>query len=104
MTQVRCSVDTCQYWGEGQVCRADSIWVRDNAMHGAGATATRGAAGSARMEIADEPGTVIRPGQTTTTRPGSSASTSNETCCGTMKPRGGRSGVHAGKHGSRKGT
>ncbi|MBP7868538.1 MAG: DUF1540 domain-containing protein, partial [Firmicutes bacterium] len=22
MTQVRCSVDTCQYWGEGQVCRA----------------------------------------------------------------------------------
>jgi len=100
MTQVRCSVDTCQYWGEGQVCRADSIWVRDNTTGGS----LRGATGSTRMEIADEPGTVIRPGQTTGPHSGSSASTSTETCCGTMKPRGGHGGTHVGKHSGRKGT
>ncbi len=30
MTEVRCTVDSCKYWGEGQVCRAETIWVKNN--------------------------------------------------------------------------
>jgi hypothetical protein len=30
MTRVRCTVDSCEFWSEGQVCRAETIWVKNN--------------------------------------------------------------------------
>ncbi|MGI6557793.1 MAG: DUF1540 domain-containing protein [Limnochordia bacterium] len=28
MTEVKCVVDSCTYWGKGDVCKADSIMVK----------------------------------------------------------------------------
>ncbi|MGE5528270.1 MAG: DUF1540 domain-containing protein [Patescibacteria group bacterium] len=30
MAKINCSVDSCTYWGKGDVCEADSIMVRNN--------------------------------------------------------------------------
>ena len=30
MTKIRCKVNSCQYWGTGEVCQADSISVNNN--------------------------------------------------------------------------
>lgn len=30
MTKVKCSVDSCKYWGEDQICMAGEIWVRND--------------------------------------------------------------------------
>ncbi|HHV78750.1 MAG TPA: DUF1540 domain-containing protein [Firmicutes bacterium] len=74
MTRVRCTVDSCDYWGEGQRCTAEEIWVKVNA--------TR--VGSAFNEFAEELGKArgeVGPlGDMT-------ASSSGETCCDTMRPR-----------------
>lgn len=29
-TAVKCSVDSCYYWGSGNVCQADAIMVKNN--------------------------------------------------------------------------
>ncbi|HHY97784.1 MAG TPA: DUF1540 domain-containing protein [Firmicutes bacterium] len=62
---VRCSVDTCEYWGSGDVCNAEAIHVQHNSPVGTGG----------RMEIG-EIGEI-------------KASTSEETCCRTFKPKAG---------------
>ena len=61
MARFECSVDSCTYWGKGNVCQADSIMVQNN----------RGQAND--MEI----GTM---GET-------EAETSAETMCETYKPK-----------------
>ncbi|HHY45992.1 MAG TPA: DUF1540 domain-containing protein [Firmicutes bacterium] len=61
---VRCSVDTCGYWGTGDVCNAQAIHVQHN----------RPAGSTGKMEV----GTIDQ---------GVRASTSEETCCRTFKPR-----------------
>lgn len=30
MTKVKCTVDSCEFWGEEQVCLADEIWVKND--------------------------------------------------------------------------
>ena len=30
MAEIKCSVDSCSYWGKGNVCEADAIMVRNN--------------------------------------------------------------------------
>lgn len=30
MTEVRCKVNTCVYWGEGDCCTAAEIWVKNS--------------------------------------------------------------------------
>ena len=30
MAKINCSVDSCTYWGKGNVCQADSITIRNN--------------------------------------------------------------------------
>jgi len=67
MTEVRCTVDSCKFWGMGDVCKADLIWVKNN---------LRGDAG---IEIATEWG------EAKSSR--KSAQTSDQTCCETMRPR-----------------
>lgn len=72
MTRVKCTVDTCQYWGQGQVCAADEIEVNSN----------YGGTGAGRTAFADELSTA---GQ-------SAARTSAETMCQTYRPRNSRAG------------
>jgi hypothetical protein len=30
MTKVKCTVNSCEFWGEGQACTAEEIWVRND--------------------------------------------------------------------------
>ncbi|MEA4884820.1 MAG: DUF1540 domain-containing protein [Clostridia bacterium] len=86
MPDVKCSIDSCKYWGVGQVCHADSIWVQPNTDAGG----TRDLVQSTQMEFAVEPG--AKAGSVGTPKsqpsaPGSRASNSAQTRCGTMTPR-----------------
>jgi hypothetical protein len=75
MTKVRCSVDSCKFWGHGDICEAEAIWVKNN---------MRGDADDDLMaphiELAAGLGEVKAHQQ-------HSARTSAETCCETMRPR-----------------
>ena len=77
MTRVNCSVKNCSYWGQGEVCNADTIWVKNN-------TGTRGGGNSAfspYTEFADD----LQPDLGTNVK--NQASGSHSTCCETMKPK-----------------
>ena len=73
MTEVKCSVDSCTYWGKGNVCKADSILVKSSPAPGADQFFA--------SEFAEELG-----GEGRKKKP---ADTSSETCCETFRPRGG---------------
>ncbi|NLG85324.1 MAG: DUF1540 domain-containing protein [Firmicutes bacterium] len=83
MTNVRCSVDRCEFWGEGQVCKADTIWVKNNMVGDRD--------DDLKTEFADEPGNI--PAGENAAK-GASAGTSRQTCCATMRPR--REGMKGG--------
>lgn len=71
MTKVRCTVDSCEFWGEGQVCNADEILVKNDI---AGDTIeTSNHYINANMEVAGEMGQ------------NKVAQTSPQTCCDTMR-------------------
>lgn len=74
MTDVRCKVDGCVFWAEGNHCTADEIWVKydfsdeddDDLLY------------QADLEIGDDPlGDSIELGPFT----------SSQTCCETMRPK-----------------
>lgn len=69
MTEVRCSVTSCEYWGKGDVCRADAIKVKNSMATDVDDDFAEGSVG---MEIG-----IL----------GTSARTSGQTCCETFKPR-----------------
>lgn len=73
MPKVKCSVDSCEYWGRSGTCNADTISVNK--------------ASSARTEFADEPGSIPAKEQPT----GKARPTLDDdfrgTCCGTMRRR-----------------
>lgn len=72
-TRVKCTVDTCHYWGQGEVCQADEISVNHNHA-GAGMGATRTAfTNSSDLSASGH----------------SPARTSSETMCQTYRPRSG---------------
>ncbi len=73
MAKIRCSVNTCEFWGEGEVCQADSIWVKNNM---SGVTDDE----LYLTEFADEPGNKYGMDKST-------AETSSQTCCETMRPQ-----------------
>lgn len=92
MTEVRCTVSSCEFWGEGNYCTASKIWVKNNFAGDADDDLFRGTA----YEFAEEPG-----GEVKKKSPGSGAreaSTSSQTCCETMRPRekGGGEGRRGG--------
>ncbi|HHV62742.1 MAG TPA: DUF1540 domain-containing protein [Firmicutes bacterium] len=71
---VKCSVDTCYYWGNGNVCNAKEIFVENSVFQERESGAKgRARAGAARMEV----GAL---GEL-------KAKTSDETCCKTFKPK-----------------
>lgn len=75
MATIRCSVDICHYWGEGQYCTANEIWVRNDME----VDATGQSKGQFDMEI----GTLSK-----NTKTAKEAQVSTETCCETFKPKG----------------
>lgn len=67
MTKVNCTVESCIYWGQGDLCQADTIWVKGKMASG----------GSMSMEIGEElDGASQR-----------CPETSKETCCETMRKK-----------------
>jgi hypothetical protein len=84
MTRVNCSVKTCSYWGQGEVCNADSIWVKNDTSTRAGGNM----AYSQYTEFADD----LQPDIGANAN--QQASGSHDTCCETMKPKGQSSGMN----------
>jgi len=63
VAKINCAVDSCMYWDNGNICRADEIWVRFNRTMG-----------GVRTEFA-------------AVEQSRKARTSAETCCDTFRPR-----------------
>lgn len=70
MTNVKCTVNSCEYWGEGQKCNAQEILVKNDVANNAGEASHHYL--NADMEVAGEMGKQV-------------AQTSPQTCCDTMK-------------------
>lgn len=81
MPEVRCTVNSCEFWEEGDYCAADMIWVKNNFAGDADDDLFYGTA----FEFAKEPG----PAEERRSREsgGRAASTSRQTCCKTMRPK-----------------
>lgn len=73
MTEVRCTVNSCKFWGEGEVCLADTIWVNNNLIASSG--------DDLPFVLDTELAGDLETDQT------SLAQTSRHTCCETMRPR-----------------
>jgi hypothetical protein len=85
MTNVKCTVDSCEYWGEGQVCQANQILVKNDIAGDTDQFANH-YVNASMTEFGDEMGKVA--GQKTAGATGrSDAQTSPQTCCDTMKPK-----------------
>ena len=76
MAEVICSVTNCEYWGKGNVCRADKIWINNNS----------GEDLTGDIEFADELD-FLSEGELVETSESESAVSSYQTCCETMRPR-----------------
>lgn len=83
MTDVRCTVDSCSYWGRGDVCLAESIRVKSNMAHDLDdeLPAIIDTEFARDMGIGDEEREDVRPTIRMT------VATTRETCCETMRPR-----------------
>jgi hypothetical protein len=83
LTKVKCTVDNCEYWGDGQVCQADQILVKNDIAGDADQFANH-FINADMTEFGDEMGGVA--GKKNTGALGrSNAQTSPQTCCDTMK-------------------
>ncbi len=71
MTKVNCSVDSCEFWGQGGICTADAILVKQN----------MGDEGLYDIEYAEELNL------DTAANEGFASETSSQTCCETMRPK-----------------
>jgi hypothetical protein len=77
MTKVKCTVDSCEYWGEGQVCNAHEIEVKNDISGDSDQFSNHFI--NADMEAGADFGS-----------PGfkdGDARTSAQTCCETMRPK-----------------
>jgi hypothetical protein len=74
VTDVKCKVSSCHYWGHGDICEADSILVDYNKDH------------SFRMEIGSLD-TGQGAGRSSATTGSEKATKSEETLCKTFRPK-----------------
>ncbi len=85
MTKVRCTVDSCQFWGKDQFCTAEQIWVRNDICGDADQiqdhfiNATQVEFGKDFVEDHQKTPKVSLQSETARTTP--------QTCCDTMKPK-----------------
>jgi hypothetical protein len=100
LTEVKCKVSSCHYWGQGDICEADTILIDQDQMR----------SDTTRMEVSslefpgdrqslDQQRSRTRSQRdrhrmetgmigATDSRKGHSARTSEATCCRTFRPRG----------------
>jgi hypothetical protein len=77
MTKVKCTVDSCEYWGKGQVCNAEEIEVKNDITGDADRFSDHYI--NAAMEVGAEFDSLgFKDGD---------ARTSAQTCCETMRPK-----------------
>lgn len=72
MSTIRCAVKSCHYWGEGEYCSADQIWVKNDVF-----------IRDTGMEI----GAIGGKDRTEMKKEGKNAKESSETFCETFKPK-----------------
>lgn len=85
MTKVKCTVDSCEFWSDDQICTADQIWVKndisgnpyDFSSHFINASMTEFGKEVTGEKETKEP---VKHNQT-------SAKTTPQTCCDTMRPK-----------------
>lgn len=85
MAEVRCTVDSCEFWGQGQVCKADKIWVR-NDISGDVKDFSNHFINASQVEFGKE---LDQPKEEKSQKQPNSgdAKTSPQTCCDTMRPK-----------------
>jgi hypothetical protein len=86
MTKVKCTVDNCEYWGEGQVCQADQILVK-NDIAGDAAQFADHYINASMTEFGDEMGGGVAGKKTAGAAGRADAQNSPQTCCDTMQPK-----------------
>ncbi|MEX0974406.1 MAG: DUF1540 domain-containing protein [Bacillota bacterium] len=109
MTDVKCKVQTCYYWGNNDICKADSILVDNNTVSGGRSTPMEtgnlevsadsgrrnkesgGRSASRDFEVSDLD---TRTGSVTKTQSQVQAHTSHETLCSTFRPKGSEQPKH----------
>jgi hypothetical protein len=81
LTKVKCTVDSCEFWKEDQLCGAEEIWVR-NDITGDPADLTNHFINATMVEFGKELGNkkANKPSLQQEV-----AKTSPQTCCDTMK-------------------
>lgn len=82
MPKVRCTVDSCQFWGNNQVCNAEEIWVR-NDISGDPSQFKDHFINASTEEFSMELDAKKKDSSLTELQ--ASAKTSPQTCCDTMK-------------------
>lgn len=85
MTKIRCTVDSCEFWGKDQVCTADQVWVR-NDITGDVHDAPNHFINATQMEFGKD-FTVAEKKEPKVNLQSESAQTSPQTCCDTMRPK-----------------
>jgi hypothetical protein len=77
MTKVKCTVNSCDFWGEGQICNADEILVKSDTSQDSDRFSQPYS--TDEMEVSAE---FDRPLLYNTI-----AHSSSQTCCETMRPK-----------------
>ncbi len=90
MTEVRCTVNSCEFWEKGDYCMANKIWVKNNYA----GDEDDDLFSRSEFEFAEEAGPEQERKPRRREEP--AASTSRQTCCETMRPKEKRGGSHHG--------
>lgn len=89
MTKIKCTVNSCEFWGEGQNCTADEIWVK-NDITGDPDDFANHFINASLVEFSEEIGEKLEDNKergTETKLQNETARTSPQTCCDTMRPK-----------------
>lgn len=88
MATIRCSVNSCHYWSEGEYCTADEIWVKNQMTGDVDDDIMKK---KTRMEIGTIGGNGennMKKNERGTEGGEKSAQKSSQTCCETFRPKG----------------
>lgn len=85
MTKVKCTVGSCEFWGDDQVCTADQIWVR-NDITGDPDDFGNHFINATTVEFGEEFNEPEKK-QPQVELQSETAQTSPQTCCDTMRPK-----------------
>lgn len=89
MTKVKCTVDSCEFWGKEQICTAEEIWVK-NDITGDPDDFANHFINASRVEFTEEFGEELEgdKGRNHEVKhQNETARNSPQTCCDTMRPK-----------------